>query len=221
MLVPRLECAEGGEFGFDTRPVGRRRLHVRALDNPVAVDDERCPVVRKLPFIDVYAEQLDKLMPEVAEKKDVVVRVTPLLEGLLGRGMIGAYADDLGPERIKFCDVLRVSADLTFARSGEALGEEEQDDRLSPVVTDGMHLAIGPHEGKVRGGITYVNHCLVLVRNELNRNGVESAPFRGRPEDLRGCWSVDWLAGVLPRSRSAFHDLHVRETHVVENLGGE
>ena len=191
------------------------------FDNPVAVDDECCPVIRKLPFIDVYPEQLDKLMPEVAEKEDVVVWVTPLLEGLLGRGMIGADANDLGPERIKFCNVLRVTADLTFARSGEALREEEQDDSLAPVVTDGMHLAIGPHEGKVRGGITYVNHCHVLVRNELNRNGVESAPLRGRPEDLRGRWSVDRLAGVLPRSRSAFHDLHVRETHVVENLGGE
>lgn len=192
-----------------------------APDNPVAVDDERCSVVRKLALIDVYCEQLDKLMPEVAQEEDVVVRVTPLLEGLLGRGMIGADAYDLGPERIEFCNVLRMTADLPFARSGEALREEEQDDSLAPVVTDGMHLAIGPHEGKVRGGITYFNHCHVLVRNELKRIGVESAPLSGRPEDLRARWSVDRLAGVLPRSRSAFHDLHVREPHVMEDLGGE
>ena len=132
-------------------------------DDPVAVDDERRPMVRQLTFIDVDTEQLDKLVPEVAQEEDVIVRVTPFLEGLLGRGMVGADANDLGPERIEFGNVLRVTADLPFACSGEAFREEEKDDGLAPVVTDGMHLAIGPHHGEVRGGITYLHHCHVLV----------------------------------------------------------
>ncbi len=147
-------------------------------DLTVAVDDERGALVRKLALIDVYSEQFHKLMPEVAQEEDVVIWVTPLLEGLLRRGVIGADANDLGTKRIEICNVLRMAADLTFARSGEALREEEQDDGLAPVVTDGMHLAICPHEGKVRGGISYVNHCHVLVRSKVNRKDLGPDDFR-------------------------------------------
>lgn len=99
--------------------------------------------------IDVDTEQLDKPMPEVTEQEDVILRVTPLLEGLLGWSVVGANPDDLCTQSIEFSHALRVTAYLSFARVREALWKKEQDYRVPAVVADAVHLVIGSHQGQV------------------------------------------------------------------------
>ena len=54
---------------------------MRMPNHAIAVDDERCSLVRKLALCDMDAIGLHGNVAEVAEKDDLVIWVTALFEG--------------------------------------------------------------------------------------------------------------------------------------------